>query len=74
MMAEITIQKTRKRIKVQQPFALATLALGAGLCVMAAQSDKSTAENMMMANGILTTLGGVVWLGGLRIARWWFHD
>lgn len=73
-MAEVTIQKTRKRIKVQQPFALATLALGAGLCIMAAQADKSAAENMTMANGILTTMAGIIWLGGLRIARWWFHD
>jgi len=74
MMPEVTIQKTRKRIKAQQPFALATLALGAGLCVMAAQSDKSAAENMMMANGVLTALGGVIWTGGLRVAKWWFHD
>jgi hypothetical protein len=73
-MAEVTIQKTRKRIKVQQPFALGTLALGAALCMMAAQSDKSAAENMMMANGVLTTMAGVVWVAGLRIARWWFHD
>ena len=73
-MPEVTIQKTRKRIKVQQPFALATLALGAGLCVMAAQSNKSAAENLMMANGILTAMGGVVWMGGLKLAKWWFHD
>jgi hypothetical protein len=73
-MAEITIQKTRKRIKAQQPFALATLGLGAGLCIMAAQSGKSTEENVMMLNGVLTIMGAVVWLGGLRIAKWWFHD
>jgi hypothetical protein len=28
----------------------------------------------MMGNGGLTLFGGAVWLLGLRVAKWWFHD
>lgn len=73
-MAEITVQQTRKRIKIQQPFALATLALGVGLIVMGSQSGDQPQNNAALSNGILTAMAGFVWVMGLRVARWWFHD
>ena len=73
-MAEITVQQTRKRIKVQQPFALATFALGVGLMIMAGQSSVGPDKAAMMGNGGLTLFGGAVWLLGLRVAKWWHHD
>jgi hypothetical protein len=73
-MSEVTVQQTRKRIKVQQPFAFLTLVLGVVLVVMGSQSGQELTNNLTMGNGVLTTLAGVVWLGGLRVAKWWFHD
>jgi hypothetical protein len=73
-MAEITVQQTRKRIKVQQPFALATFALGVGLMIMAGQASEGPGKAAMMGNGGLTLFGGAVWLLGLRVAKWWHHD
>lgn len=73
-MAEVTVQQTRKRIKVQQPFALLTFALGIGLMMMAGQSAEGPDKAALMGNGGLTLFGGVVWLLGLRVAKWWFHD
>ena len=73
-MAEVTVQQTRKRIKIQQPFALATLALGVTLMVMGSQSGQQPENNASMANGILTAFAGLVWLLGLRVAKWWHHD
>lgn len=73
-MAEVTVQQTRKRIKVQQPFALLTFALGIGLLFMGGQSDDAAQKSAMIGNGGLTLFGGVVWLLGLRVAKWWFHD
>jgi len=64
-MAEVTVQQTRKRIKVQQPFALVTFALGVGLMIMAGQTSEGPG---------LTLFAGVVWLLGLRVAKWWHHD
>jgi uncharacterized membrane protein YciS (DUF1049 family) len=73
-MTEITVQQTRKRIKVQQPFAFLTLVLGVVLVVMGSQSGDQVANNYTLGNGVLTTMAGVVWMGGLRVAKWWFHD
>ena len=73
-MAEVTVQQTRKRIKVQQPFALATFALGIGLMIMGGQSPEGAQRAAMMGNGGLTLFGGAVWLLGLRVAKWWYHD
>jgi len=73
-MSQVTVQQTRKRIKVQQPFAFLTLVLGVVLVVMGSQSGQELTNNLTMGNGVLTTLAGVVWLGGLRVAKWWFHD
>lgn len=73
-MAEVTVQQTRKRIKVQQPFALLTFVLGMTLMFMAGQTDDASQKQAMMGNGGLTLFGGVVWLLGLRVAKWWFHD
>jgi len=73
-MSEITMQQTRKRIKVQQPFALLTFVLGVTLMVMGGQETDAAQKTAMMGNGGLTLFGGVVWLLGLRVAKWWFHD
>jgi hypothetical protein len=73
-MAEVTVQQTRKRIKVQQPFALATLLLGAALMFIGGQSEQEPQRAAMMANGGLTLFCGIVWMTGLRVAKWWFHD
>lgn len=73
-MAEVTVQQTRKRIKIQQPFALLTFVLGVTLLIMAGQAEDSTQKTAMMGNGGLTLFGGAVWLLGLRVAKWWYHD
>ena len=73
-MADITVQQTRKWIKVQQPFALLTFALGATLLIMGGQSADGPQKSAMMRNGALTLFGGAVWLLGLRVAKWWHHD
>lgn len=73
-MAEVTVQQTRKRIKIQQPFALATLLLGAALMFIGGQSEQEPQRAAMMANGGLTLFSGITWLIGLRVAKWWFHD
>lgn len=73
-MAEVTVQQTRKRIKVQQPFALLTFVLGVTLLIMGGQADDASQKQAMMGNGGLTLFGGAVWLLGLRVAKWWFHD
>jgi hypothetical protein len=73
-MAEITTQQTRKRIKIQQPFALLTLVLGVTLMIIGGQEPDGPQKTAMMGNGGLTLFGGVLWLMGLRVAKWWFHD
>jgi drug/metabolite transporter (DMT)-like permease len=73
-MSQVTVQQTRKRIKVQQPFAFLTLVIGVVLVVMGSQSGQELTNNLTMGNGVLTALAGVVWMGGLRVAKWWFHD
>lgn len=73
-MAEVTVQQTRKRIKVQRPFAFMTLVLGVILCLVAANDDVESSKWWTLGNGFLTTFAGVVWLSGLRLAKWWHHD
>lgn len=73
-MAEVTVQQTRKRIKVQQPFAFLTVVLGVVLCLIAANDGVESSKWWTLGNGFLTTVGGVVWLSGLRLAKWWYHD
>jgi|688.fasta_scaffold1150348_2 hypothetical protein len=73
-MAEVTVQQTRKRIKIQQPFALLTFVLGLTLMIMGGQEADGPQKTAMMGNGGLTLFGGAVWLLGLRVAKWWFHD
>jgi hypothetical protein len=72
-MAEVTIQQTRKTIKIQKPFAVITLGIGAGLMLYASQSGERLPNNATMINGWLTCFAGVVWVSGLRLARWWYH-
>jgi hypothetical protein len=73
-MSNVTVQLTRKSIKAQRPFALVTLVLGVALCVIGANSMESSSKSWTIGNGVLTTFGGVVWLSGLRLAKWWHHD
>jgi hypothetical protein len=70
----VTIQQTRKVIKIQQAIAMLVLVLGIVLTVMANSAGPDAAKSSMMANGILTSIGGVVWLIGMRMAKWWHHD
>ena len=72
-MDSVTIQQTRKVIKIQQAIAMLVLVLGIVLTVMAS-SGPDAAKSSMTANGILTSIGGVVWLIGMRMAKWWHHD
>jgi hypothetical protein len=74
MMGEVTVQNTRKRIKIQQPFALLTFVLGVTILIMGGQTADAAQKTAMMGNGGLTLFGGAVWLLGLRVAKWWFHD
>jgi hypothetical protein len=73
-MAEVTVQQTRKRIKIQQPFALLTFVTGVTLMIMGGQEADGPQKTAMMTNGGITLFGGAVWLLGLRVAKWWFHE
>jgi hypothetical protein len=69
-----TIEHTRKSLKVQGLLATLTLVLGVGLVILGTSSEQKPEQNMAMMNGILTSLAGVVWVVGVRVARWWHHD
>jgi hypothetical protein len=53
---------------------LLTFVLGLTLMIMGGQEADGPQKTAMMGNGGLTLFGGAVWLLGLRVAKWWFHD
>lgn len=69
-----TIEQTRKSLKLQRLMASMTLFFGVGLIIMAANNGEKPDSSPTMINGILTTVGGIAWIIGLRVAKWWHHD
>lgn len=70
----VTIEKHRKSLKLQQVLSILTLVLGIVLVVVGAQqAGQDSAPATATVNGILTTLGGLVWLSVVKVLMWWHH-
>ncbi len=62
----VTTQMTAKSLKLQQVAAILLLIFGLSMVF-------TSPEGNSPAIGGLCTLGGLVWLIGVRIATWWRH-
>jgi len=69
-----TVEQTKKSIKAQSLLAFLTAALGVGLIALSSNSGTETDNQATMAVGVLTMIGGAVWMMGMRVAKWWHHD
>lgn len=70
----VTIEKTGKGIKVQQMLAWMTLLFGVGLSIAGHTDRHAVGMTATAANGYLTVTSALVWMGFLRMIRWWCHD
>ena len=68
-----TVEQTKKSIKAQRFLAFLTAMTGIGLIAVSSNAGTETDNEATMAIGVLTLLGGAVWMLGMQVAKWWHH-
>lgn len=74
--AHVTIEKTRKSIKIQRLLALMMILTGATLTVVGVLAAENEPQPSPVVSGIgsLIAVVGIVWRIALRALTWWHHD
>lgn len=72
----VTVEKTRKSIKIQRLIALMMILTGATLTIVGVLAAENEPQPSPVVSGIgsLITVGGIGWRIVLRALTWWHHD
>lgn len=70
----VTVEQTKKSLKMQRLLAILTLLFGIGLVIAGQQTgqDKVDAQ-LTQVNGTLTIIAACIWIVVLRVLVWWHH-
>jgi hypothetical protein len=71
----VTVEATKKFIKVQRLVALGVMFAGMGLMgvAMLQQWDDQVQKASLAAIGMVILFAGMAWRGILRLLHWWHH-